>query len=49
MADQFEIHLTLDAAQAEDCAAGLTVFANERELALLQIELPRGASVIAGV
>ena len=41
--DQFEIHLTLDAVQAEDCAAGLIAFANERGLALLQIELPRGA------
>ncbi len=41
--DRFEIHLTVDAAQAAACADVLSRFADARGMQLLQIELPRGA------
>ncbi|MBL8263159.1 MAG: hypothetical protein JNM58_12085 [Xanthomonadaceae bacterium] len=41
--DQFEIHLTVEAAQAAAGADALSRFAESEGMQLLHIELPRGA------
>lgn len=44
--DQFEIHLTVDAAQAAAGAGVLSRFAESEGMQMLQIELPRGAVTV---